>query len=155
MVGSALKNLQMYRKLVWRKGLQNVILASTKAQLVRDPAEAEYRHRQLETVYWKDMIEENSKVWRYDGEQATALAIVRSIMANHPRALQIQQELVDERKNLLQTAAGAEINSELQAERQKKDEELAEAKRLQEEERRETNREHRSEASQRLNQHAL
>ena len=81
------------------------------------------------------MINEGSQVWKYDGGKETALRIVRSIMANHPRALQIQKELVDENKDLLQTAAGAELNSELLAERRKKDAELAEVKRLQEEER--------------------
>ena len=148
MVGSALKNLQMYRKLVGRKGLQNVVLASTKAQLVHDQAEAEYRHHQLETIYWKDMIQENAKVWKYDGEKETALRIVRSIMANHPRSLQIQRELVDEHKNLLQTAAGAELNAELLAERRTKDAELAEMKRLQEEERLEMKKEREEEQRQ-------
>ena len=148
MVGSARKNLQMYRKLVGRKGLQNVVLASTKAQLVHDRTEAEHRHHQLETIYWKDMIAEGSKVWKYDGERETALRIVRSIMGNHPRALQIQRELVTEGMDLLQTAAGAELNAELLAERRKKDAELAEVKRLQEEERVEMKKEREEERKQ-------
>ena len=148
MVGSARKNLQMYRKLVGRKGLQNVVLASTKAQLVHDHTEAEHRHHQLETIYWKDMIDEGSKVWKYDGEKETALRIVRNIMANHPRTLQIQRELVKERKDLLQTAAGTELNAELLAERRMKDAQLAELKRLQEEERIEMKKEREEERRQ-------
>ncbi|MCJ1321936.1 hypothetical protein MMC15_007281 [Xylographa vitiligo] len=148
MVGSARKNLQMYRKLVGRKGLQNVVLASTKAQLVHDRTEADYRHHQLETTYWKDMIDEGSKLWKYDGERETALRIVRSIMGNHPRALQIQRELVNEHKDLLQTAAGAELNAEILAERRQKDAELVELKRLQEEERVEMKKEREEERRQ-------
>ncbi|MCJ1435760.1 hypothetical protein MMC27_005135 [Xylographa pallens] len=148
MVGSARKNLQMYRKLVGRKGLQNVVLASTKAQLVHDRTEADHRHHQLKTIYWKDMIDEGSKVWKYDGERETALRIVRSIMGNHPRALQIQRELVNEGMDLLETAAGAELNAELLAERRKKDAEVAEVKRLQEEERVEMKKEREEERKQ-------
>ena len=138
----------MYRKLVGRKGLQNVVLASTKAQLVHDRTEADYRHHQLETIYWKDMIDEGSKLWKYDGERETALRIVRSIMGNHPRALQIQRELVNEHKDLLQTAAGAELNAEILAERRQKDAELVELKRLQEEERVEMKKEREEERRQ-------
>lgn len=154
MVGGALKNLQMFRKLVGRKGLKNVILASTKASEVTTPGEANYRHEQLRTIYWKDMIDLGSDVCNYDGQQPSALAIVRSIMRNHPTALQIQKELVDDHKDLLQTEAGAELNAEVLAERQKADEAIAETKRLQEEERVEMKREREEERRLHLEEQA-
>lgn len=55
------------------------------------------------------------------------MSIVRDIMSNHPRALKIERELVDDKLDLLQTAAGAELNAGILAERRKKDEKLAEA----------------------------
>jgi len=136
MIGSAKRNLQMFRLLVGRKGLHNVILASTKASEVSTRAEANYRHSQLETVYWKDMIENGSSVRNYDGQLSSAEQIIRDILRNHPETLQIQWELVKKGKALEDTAAGSLINAEAAEVRRKAEEEKRELERQYEEEQR-------------------
>ena len=143
-----MKNLQMFRKLVGRKGLRNVKLVSTKESQIATKAEAMYRHQQLQDIYWADMIREGSGVALYDGLAESATALVRDIMRNHPIPLKIQEELVDQHKDLLETAAGAELNTELLAERKRKDQELAETKALYEQEQVQLKREREEERQQ-------
>ena len=50
---------------------------------------------------------------RHHNTTQSAHDIVRGIMKNRPVALQIQRELVDEHKNIVDTAAGEAVNREL------------------------------------------
>ena len=135
----------MFRLLVGRKGLRNVILASTKASEVSTQAEADHRHHQLETIYWKDMIKQGSSVRKYNGRLSSAESMIQDIMRNHPETLRIQRELVKEGKDLLQTDAGACINAEVLEERRKAEEEMRQRAQEYEEEQRQMRQEHETE----------
>lgn len=113
MEGSALRNLKMFRELCGRDPLRNVILATTFWGKV-DQAEALKREKQLAETeeFWGGMLEAGSIMERLIGRES-ALAIVSLLLGKNPIALQIQHELVDEAKALIDTAAGQTVNEEL------------------------------------------
>ncbi|KZP07744.1 P-loop containing nucleoside triphosphate hydrolase protein [Athelia psychrophila] len=108
MGGISRRNFSMFRKLCGDDSLKNVALVTNMWSEV-DPAPVLDKHAQL---------------LRHDGTLATAQAIVAQIVDNHPMALRIQEELVDEHKDISETAAGTELNRELAEQARKHKEEL-------------------------------
>jgi hypothetical protein len=113
MEGSALRNLKMFRELCGRDPLRNVILATTFWGKV-DKAEALEREKQLRDTedFWGGMLESGSTMKRLT-DRDSALKIISLLLDKEPVTLQIQHELVDEEKALIDTAAGQTVNEEL------------------------------------------
>lgn len=63
---------------------------------------------------------------RHDGSRRAAEAIIHQLINNPPQALRIQRELVDEHKDITQTAAGVELDRELAALREQHKQQLVE-----------------------------
>lgn len=117
MGGSAMKNLRMFKKLCGDNGLANVVLATTMWSSGVDEKTAVYREEQLRTQpdFWAKMVEKGSKIFRHDRGAASATEIVDYLISRKQTVvLDIQRELVDERKTLQDTAAGAEIQAEIE-----------------------------------------
>jgi len=74
-------------------------------------------------IFFKPAVDKGAQLLRHENTTESAHSIIRQVMKNHPVALQIQQELVDQRKEISETAAGIELNKELreQAERQRRE----------------------------------
>ncbi len=106
MGGVARKNYMMFRKLCGDPSLKNVIITTNMWGEVTE-REGEKRENQLKTddLLFKPVLDAGARIMRHDGTKESAEAIVRSIIRNDPRALQIQQEIVDEKKKIEQTAA--------------------------------------------------
>ncbi|EME77844.1 uncharacterized protein MYCFIDRAFT_111091, partial [Pseudocercospora fijiensis CIRAD86] len=114
--GSAARNLRMFQKLVGREGLHSTILATTKWDNLEYVTIGEQRELELisEDGFWGAMIEHGSKVMRHTRTRESAMSIVKAILSNsHPFALKIQEEMVDQRLVLLDTAAGMQVNKDL------------------------------------------
>jgi hypothetical protein len=113
MEGSALRNLRMFRKLCGEDPLRNVILATTfwdkVSGQVGEEREAELR---VKPEFWGSMIQRGSQVTRFT-DRDSALKIMELLLPNNPLPLEIQLELVDQSKNLVETAAGKSVNEEL------------------------------------------
>ena len=77
------------------------------------PEIGEAREYELYTSFFKLATLKGAKMDRHHNTIQSAYDIVRSIMENPPVVLQIQRELVDERKGITDTAAGKSINQEL------------------------------------------
>ena len=125
MGGISRRNFSMFRKLCGDDSLKNVALVTNMWSEV-DPAVGAAREAELRTkdIFFKPVLDKHAQLLRHDGSLASAHAIIEQIVSNHPLALRIQQELVDEHKDISETAAGTELNRELAEQARKHAEEL-------------------------------
>jgi len=102
----------MFRELCGDSTLKNVILVTNMwGEVPQDVGEA--RENELTTNYFKPALGKGAQLARHHNTAQSAQDIIRRIMKNQPIALQIQRELVDEGKNIIDTAAGEAVNKEL------------------------------------------
>ena len=102
----------MFRKLCGESTLKNVVLVTNMwEEDSQDISEA--REKQLSGKFFKSALDKGAQMVRHHNTTKSAHDIVRKIMKNHPVVLRIQQELVDEGKTIINTAAGESINREL------------------------------------------
>ncbi|KAF8455313.1 hypothetical protein BGX38DRAFT_1060133, partial [Terfezia claveryi] len=127
MSGSATRNLNMMLKLVGEENLKNVILVTSRWEMI-DLEEAEEREH-LDLLgpggFWHDMITLGAMSARYNGTVIAAHTIIEHLIQQSPTYLRIQDELrrgID----LNETAAGQEIISELEKAAIKRKQELKE-----------------------------
>ncbi|KAH9481271.1 hypothetical protein JR316_0005793 [Psilocybe cubensis] len=142
MTGISTRNFKMFRELCGESTLRNVVILTNMWGEVK-PEVGEARAHELATqdIFFKPVIAKGAQFLRHDNTRAAALSVIRRILQNHPMALQIQRELVDEGKDMAQTAAGAQLNKEMmeQIEKHRKEikavrEEMKEAIRVKDEE---------------------
>ncbi|KAF8959511.1 hypothetical protein BDZ97DRAFT_1389380 [Flammula alnicola] len=115
----AWKDLDTFQKLVGKDALQSVVLGTTKWALVkRDVGLA--RERELRSIYWTEMINAGSPVFRIDGDDNSARKIIDHILneinkqvPDVNRFLRIQNELVDMNKIIPETDAGRTLKYSL------------------------------------------
>ena len=114
MEGSALRNLRMFRELCGRDPLKNVIVVTSFWSNVA-PRIGDSREEELRTTpeFWGEMIRRGSRMARFNDSRSSALDIIMSLVSKDPVALNIQRELVEQRKALVDTAAGQVVNEEL------------------------------------------
>lgn len=146
MNGSSLRNLKMFRQLCGDQSMKNVIMVTSGWDKMRNAGEnelAESKELQLKTTkeFWQPMLSKGARTARFEFTKESALGIIATLIPDPPTVLQIQHELVEGNKSLVETAAGATVNEELaklQAtyEKQIRDvqEEMAEALRNRDEE---------------------
>ncbi|KAF1834618.1 hypothetical protein BDW02DRAFT_497877 [Decorospora gaudefroyi] len=113
MEGSALRNLKMFRQLCGEKPLKNVILATTFwSEVAKEDALRREEQLRMVPEFWGDMLDHGSTMKRLV-DQSSALEIVSLLIKKPQITLQIQQELVEDNRSLLDTAAGQAVNEEL------------------------------------------
>lgn len=106
MVGTALKNLDMFKKLCGDDALVNVVLGTTKWSDIR-PEVGQKREKQLVGSFWKDMIQHGSIMMQVHTDSSSAWTIIHHLLGNTPiDFVLIQAELVEHQKTLEQTTAG-------------------------------------------------
>ena len=102
----------MFRELCGDTTLQNVILVTNMwGEVVREVGEA--REKELTTNFFKPVLDKGARLTRNYNTVNSAYSIIRSIMENVPIPLQIQRELVDEGRDIIDTAAGETISKQL------------------------------------------
>ena len=102
----------MFRELCGDAALKNVVLVTNMwGEVSRDVGEA--RENELSGKFFKPALDNGAQLVRHHNTVQSAHSIIRRIVANHPVALQIQRELVDEHKDITGTAAGEAVNREL------------------------------------------
>jgi len=137
MSGSALKNLSMFRKLCGTNSLQNVVIVTTKWDLVPSDL-AEAREKDLMTKFLQPMLLDGAKQARHDNTVYSAQMVLRKVLGNDGIATDLQVDLVDKKKTLLETAAGAAVGEDIDKLRVEHDKEIQNLKKLIEEEKNET-----------------
>ena len=125
MGGISRRNFGMFRQLCGDSGLNHVAIVTNMWSEVSLPVgearEAELREKE---IFFKPVLEKRAKLVRHDNTLESAQKIVSAFLDNSPKPLKIQRELVDEHKELLETAAGAELSRELMEQEKKHREDL-------------------------------
>lgn len=116
MQGSAIRNLDLFKKLVGEDALANVVLATTMWSEMKDIEKANERDSELREEYWGDMRRKGSVTTRFDGTTASAEGIVSQLLGRKSVVLKVQEQLVDQRMSLKQTAAGAFLEPKIRDE---------------------------------------
>lgn len=117
--GSSARNFRMLEELCGPEGLPHVVLLSTMWDQIA-PRSTQYREacdREKELVaddmFWGSMCRAGSKVRRFEGGKASAAAVVDLLVgrssSSAPVKFQIQRELVDEGRDLLDTSAARQV----------------------------------------------
>jgi chromosome segregation ATPase len=102
----------MFRKLCGEESLKNLVFVTNMwGQVV--PEKGAAREQQLKNEHFKVAIEKGAQLRRHSNTRESAHAILRDILKNQPIVLEIQRELVHERKHLGQTGAGVELKREV------------------------------------------
>ncbi|OSX61199.1 hypothetical protein POSPLADRAFT_1047446 [Postia placenta MAD-698-R-SB12] len=101
--------------------MSNVVIATTMwSGIAEDVGVRRERELSSETFYFKDATDQGARFRRLYNTPASAEEMMDILVANSPRTLQLQGELVDEHRPLLRTSAGEEASGQLrmQASRQ-------------------------------------
>ncbi|MCJ1431074.1 hypothetical protein MMC27_000424 [Xylographa pallens] len=106
--GTAIRNLNMFRKLCGTDALQNVALVTTKWDTVSIDL-AVKRETDLKNKFWKGMLDHGAKITRHDNTIASARRILNQLLGGPPVTLNIQAQLVDQGMNLGNTDAGSAV----------------------------------------------
>ena len=102
----------MFRELCGDSTLKNVILVTNMWDEV-SPEDGQDRENQLSSNFLKPVLDKGAQMVRHHNTAESAHDIIRRIIKTHPVALRIQEELVDEQKDIVDTAAGEVVNKEL------------------------------------------
>lgn len=140
MGGFARRNFITFRKLCGERNLKSVVIATSMWTRDKDSDEykaEERREAQLKSseLFFKHALENDARMIRYEGGEASALNVVRMLLKRGPpEVLRMQNELVKEKKPLAETDAGAEVHAYLEeeAEKHKRDIEKTKAQYAQE-----------------------
>ncbi|PFH47959.1 hypothetical protein AMATHDRAFT_150885, partial [Amanita thiersii Skay4041] len=122
--GISRRNFKMFRELCGDTTLKNVaIITNMWGEVDEDLGAAREEELVSKDIFFKPAIEKGARVFRHANTLKSAQRILRTVIANTPLALRIQRELVDQGKDISQTAAGIELNKELleQAEKHRKE----------------------------------
>ncbi|KAF8170413.1 P-loop containing nucleoside triphosphate hydrolase protein [Pholiota molesta] len=142
MGGISTRSFRMFKQLCGDSTLQNVVIVTNMwSEVTPEIGEAREAELASQDMFFKPALDKGASLLRHENTRESAHAILQHIIQNRPLSLQIQRELIDEKKNISETAAGAELNRELmvQMERHRREmqaleEEMKEAIRLQDEE---------------------
>ena len=118
------RNFKMFRELCGDNNLKNVFIVTNMWGSVDPRVGLAWENElSLTDIFFKPALDKGTRLLRHDNTIGSAYNIIRQVMKNHPVALQIQEELVDQKKDISDTAAGIELNKELreQAERHRKE----------------------------------
>ncbi|EEU41567.1 uncharacterized protein NECHADRAFT_54135, partial [Fusarium vanettenii 77-13-4] len=138
--GSSMKNLKMFQQLCGDEAFGHVILATSMWDTLDEGSKDVADQREQELVsraeFWGTMYKSGSQVARWLGNEQSAQNIVSKIIEVHDKAgeavLKIQQEMVNEDKDLDQTAAGQEVQREIAVAKAQLQEEIKELREMQE-----------------------
>lgn len=113
MQGTALSNMNMFRRLCGSDCFPNVVLATSFWSEV-DPAEGARRERELcETdEFWGQLVKKGSRVVRIGLDDRADQRLLLRIAQNKKVVFQAQQEMLDGKRNC-ETSAAQETNGDL------------------------------------------
>lgn len=112
--GKAVSNLRMFKKLCGEAAYANVTVVTTRWGEEPDKARAEARESELEAsedLGFSEMLRLGARMVRHEVKDSKerAMAIIGRFIETKQEVLSIQRELVDEKKDITQTGAGAEL----------------------------------------------
>ncbi|KAG7092042.1 hypothetical protein E1B28_008423 [Marasmius oreades] len=125
--GVTRRNMMMFQQLCGFNAMSNVIIVTTMWQKLENQDEGARREQQLgaKSIFLKQALEGGAQLIRHpQNTKESARAVISKLLAKDPVTLQIQKEMVDEKKTLTESAAGSYLNNELREQIKKHEEEL-------------------------------
>lgn len=112
MGGLSQRNFKLFKEMCGIEAAKNVVIVTSMwDEIHADRGEA--REKELKSLYFKPILDQGAQLLRNDNTQQSALSIIAHFIENQPVPLRIQQEIVDEHKNLDKTGAGLDLLKEL------------------------------------------
>ena len=96
----------MFRELCGDTTLKNVVLVTNVWDEGASREAGESGEKELSANFFKPALDKGARMTRRHNSEQSARDIIRMIMVNRPVVLQIQRELVDERKDITHTSPG-------------------------------------------------
>ncbi|KAI1117144.1 P-loop containing nucleoside triphosphate hydrolase protein [Nemania sp. NC0429] len=125
---SAVRNIRTFRKLVGDGNMANVVLVTTRWDLARDEKEDVLNRRvaelESEEGFWGGMMKYGARHEKLKDVEQDGKRILESLVGKETVEVQLQSELREGRK-LVETAAGQEVNEELDKLKQEHEKEMA------------------------------
>ncbi|TEB22531.1 P-loop containing nucleoside triphosphate hydrolase protein [Coprinellus micaceus] len=116
MTGSACNNLHLFKKICGEDSLRNVAIVTTKwGRVPEEEGKERQRNLEINDKYFGGMIKAGAVPFCYDGTPASAHSILEHIFTKQPTELNIQREMVVEKKELADTEAAQELHKQLDA----------------------------------------
>lgn len=127
MTGISRRNFHLFRKLCGEDTLKNVVIVTNMWSEV-NAARGLAREDELasDSMFFKPALDKDAKMMRHDSTYYSAITIMLQLVPNKPEPLLLQTELVEEEKDISETAVGAELARAIEEQRQKYVEELGE-----------------------------
>lgn len=118
MDGSQMRNFRMFLSLCGKNALKNVVIVTNMwSRVEREVGQAREKQLKEDDMFFKAAVEGGARMVRHEGTASSAQRIIHLLIENNkPRSLRIQRELVVERRDILDTSAGQELNKELNVE---------------------------------------
>lgn len=125
MGGTSKRNFKIFREICGESSLKNVLVVTNMWPGIGGEVE-EAREAELASKdqFFKPALEKGAQLLRHDGTVKSARTVLRYLTDSHPTTLRIQQEIVDERKPIEQTAAGSELRQTLEEQANRHKEEI-------------------------------
>ncbi|KAM6490515.1 P-loop containing nucleoside triphosphate hydrolase protein [Amanita muscaria] len=114
--GISRRNFKMFRELCGDDSLKNVLIVTNMWGEVDLQVGYELSSKD---IFFKPALDKGAQSLRHNNTIESAHNIVRQVMRNPPVTLQIQEELVDQKKDISETAAGIELTKELREQAEK------------------------------------
>jgi hypothetical protein len=104
----------MFRQLCSDSTLQNLVIVTNMWGEV-SPEKGQEREQELanNVKFFKNARDKGANMCRHDNTMESALGILRGIMRKQPVLLGIQDEMVNQSKNIVQTRAAEELQREI------------------------------------------
>ncbi|KAL7801877.1 ankyrin repeat-containing domain protein [Trichoderma afarasin] len=126
MAGSTLRNLSMFKKLCGEEAYSSVVLATSMWSQVDEAAGAQRERELIETKkFWGYMHDKGSKIFRLNQTRESCLGIIKYILSlGSTTLLELQDEIVNQGRQIEDTEAGVQLNEDIIHEREKHQAEL-------------------------------
>ncbi|KAH9925223.1 P-loop containing nucleoside triphosphate hydrolase protein [Fomitopsis serialis] len=108
--GIARKNFRLFGKICGPEAMKNVFIVTTMWEDVSEEV-GQAREQELvsKPIFFQPAVAEGAKLVRHQKTAESAQSIVCSLINNAARGLQMQRELVEERRQVPETAAGCDL----------------------------------------------
>ncbi|KAK2810300.1 hypothetical protein FQN50_003031 [Emmonsiellopsis sp. PD_5] len=126
--GAQQRSLRMFKKLIGTENLSNTILVTTMWGNLTAYREGAGREKLLRDKYWESMLARGSVMMRHSGSRRSAEQIVKTLLRRSTGGsivLDIQREMVLQRRRLSDTGVGRELDCEMRGERDRCGKEIA------------------------------
>ncbi|EMD32135.1 hypothetical protein CERSUDRAFT_99815 [Gelatoporia subvermispora B] len=125
MGGTSKRNFTMFRKLCGDDTLKNVLIVTNMwGEVSAEVGSAREKELAADDILFKPVLEKGARMLRHDNTLSSAHRILSCLINNRPEVLQIQDEVVNKHKDILQTAAATELARELEEQKRKQREEM-------------------------------